>query len=203
MKLYSYANAPTPRRVLLYIAEKGIEVEIAEVNLREAEQHQDSFRKINPMCSVPVLQLDNGEFLTESYAIMDYLEALQPQPNMLGETAIEKGRIREMDSLIMFSMLSRVARIFRNESEMFKQRIEQFPALAAMERKALPGVLKIIQDKMGEFAVGDKPSMADCTLFAVCTFAMEAAGLDIFADAPRLGDWFKRFAARPSVNFGR
>lgn len=202
MKLYSFAPAPNPRRVMLYIAEKGIDIELVEVNLRQAEQYGEAFIKINPMSSVPVLELDNGEFLTESYAIIDYLEALRPMPNLSGGTPLERGRIRELDSLIMFSMLIRVVQIFRNESPIFAKRTKQFPEIAAAGRKALPRVLKTIQSKMGEFAVGDKPSYADCTLYATATFAIDAAGLDPFADAPQMGEWYERFSKRPSVKFG-
>ncbi len=85
MKFYYFFPAPNPRRVLIYAAEKGIELELEEVNLRRAEQYKEPFVSINRMSSVPVLQLEDGSYLTETYAIIDYLEATHPDPNMSGK----------------------------------------------------------------------------------------------------------------------
>ncbi len=88
----------------------------------------------------------------------------------------------------MFSMLPRIARIFRNESPLFAERTKQFPEIAAMERESLPKVMKVIESKTnGEFALGDAVSYADCTLYAVAAFAVEAAGLDPPGRYPETG----------------
>ena len=80
MKLYDFALAPNPRRVRVFAAEKGIALDTVQVNIRAGEQFEESFRAINPNCTVPVLVLDDGTTLTDSFAICRYLEEVQPDP---------------------------------------------------------------------------------------------------------------------------
>jgi len=205
MKLYSWFPAPNPRRVLIYLAEKGItNIELVNVDLMKSEQKSAEFTAKNPMASVPVLELDDGEILTESAAIMAYFEA--ENPTLSGKTKMERARITELDSLILFSMLPRIARIFRNSSPIFAKRIKQFPEIAKMERESLPWVMETIESKLrgGEFVITDFPSIADCTLYAVTSFAQERAEIDPLSigKTPQLQEWFATFSKRDSVSFG-
>jgi glutathione S-transferase len=93
MKLYDAAWAPSPRRVRIYLAEKGIEVERVPIDLRADEQLSDGYLKINPRGAVPALELDSGEVITESTAICRYFEAQHPEPSLFGATPIEIARI--------------------------------------------------------------------------------------------------------------
>ena len=79
MKLYDCQTAPSPRRVRIFAAEKGIDLEKVEIDLRAGEQFSDEFRKINPDCVVPVLELDDGTRITEVMGICDYLESIEPE----------------------------------------------------------------------------------------------------------------------------
>ncbi len=84
MKFYDCSTAPSPRRVRIFLAEKGIELPTIQVDLRSGEQLSESFRKINPRCTVPVLELDDGTRLTDTLAICHYLESQFPEPNLMG-----------------------------------------------------------------------------------------------------------------------
>ena len=93
MKFYDCKTAPSPRRVRIFLAEKGIELDTVEVNLAEGEQHSDEFATINPDRVVPVLELDDGSYLSEVVAICQYLEELHPEPALLGSTPEERARV--------------------------------------------------------------------------------------------------------------
>src|ERR671930_2347117 len=90
MKLYDCATAPSPRRVRIFLAEKGITVPVVQVNLRDGEQFSPAFRAINPDCTVPVLELDDGTRITDAIAICRYFEETQPAQFLMGESAAEK-----------------------------------------------------------------------------------------------------------------
>src|SRR6266566_10150783 len=93
MKLYECTTAPSPRRVRIFLAEKGISVPTVQVDLRNGEQFTPAFRAINPDCTVPVLELDNGITITDIIAICRYFEELYPDPPLMGRTAEEKAVI--------------------------------------------------------------------------------------------------------------
>ncbi len=93
MKLYDAEWAPSPRRVRIYLAEKGIEVSRERIDLRGGEHLHDAYLDVNPRGAVPALELDDGEVICESSAICRYFEALQPEPPLFGVTPIEIGRI--------------------------------------------------------------------------------------------------------------
>ena len=111
LKLYTFPIAPNPTKVRVYLAEKGIEIEQVTVNLPKGEQRSAEHRARNPLGKLPVLELDDGSFLTESLAIIEYLEELHPEPPMLGRTPLERARARELERLADLGVLLRVARI--------------------------------------------------------------------------------------------
>ena len=94
MKLYDCTTAPSPRRVRLYLAEKGVSVPTVQVDLRNGEQFSPAFRAINPECTVPVLELDNGTRIADILAICRYFEEHYPEPRLMGRTAEQKAVMR-------------------------------------------------------------------------------------------------------------
>ena len=94
MKFYDCATAPSPRRVRIFAAEKGMVLDSVQVDLANGEQFSDEFRKVNSDCVVPVLELDDGTLLSEVVAICQYLEELQPEPSLFGSTPVERARVR-------------------------------------------------------------------------------------------------------------
>ena len=107
MKLYVAPYAPNPRRVMMFLAEKGItDIEIVSLNLQEGEHRSEDFRKKSPLSQIPTLELDDGRTLTESRAICSYVEAMQPEPNLMGRDAFERAFIEMWDRRmeLLFSM---------------------------------------------------------------------------------------------------
>jgi glutathione S-transferase len=87
MKIYDFAGAPNPKKLRVYLAEKGITVPMEQVNIITGENRTPDFLKKNPLGGLPVLQLDDGSYLTESLAIMEYFEELHPSPPMSGRSS--------------------------------------------------------------------------------------------------------------------
>src|SRR5215213_10718470 len=115
MKLYTSARAPNPRRVDMFIAEKGIEDIARElIDLNAGEHRSNEFRARNPLSRVPVLELDDGRHLCESRAICSYLESLYPTPNMMGESADERAFIEMADRQVEFHLVGSIALYVRH-----------------------------------------------------------------------------------------
>ena len=122
MKLYDCASAPSPRRVRIFLAEKGISVPTVQVNLREGEHLEPAFRKINPDCTVPVLELDSGAMINNAMAICVYFEATHPEPPLIGATAEEKALTIAWNRRIERDGFYAVMEAFRNSTPGLKGR---------------------------------------------------------------------------------
>ena len=197
MKLYDFPLAPNPRRTRIYLAEKGLEIPRVAVDLRAGEQRSAEFLAKNPHGSLPVLELDDGTLLTESGAIIEYLEELHPEPPMLGRTPLERAKTRRLERLCEIAVLFRVGR-FVHATLAPLPGAKPNPPLAEWVKGELPRGLAVLEREVGEFVAGERVSVADCTLFAAFEFA-RVAGLALEDGHPRLGAWYARFAQRPSA----
>ena len=200
MKLYDFVGAPNPKRVRVYLAEKGITVPTQQVNILSGENRTPEFLAKNPMGGLPVLELDDGTYLPESLAIMEYFEDLNPTPPMIGTTPAERGRVRALERIAELSILSRVAQVFQNSHPFFAGRLKQSPDTADNARGMLKSGLRILDGLVskGPFVAGARPSIADCTLVAAFNFA-EFAGVPIDPECVNLARWWSAFKERPSA----
>jgi len=201
MKLYDFVGAPNPKRVRVYLAEKGLKVPTEQVNILSGDNRKPEFLAKNPMGGLPVLQLDDGTYLSESLAIIEYLEDLNPTPPMVGTTPAERGRVRSLERIAELSILGRVAQIFQNSHPFFAGRIKQSPDAAENGRNMLKGALRILDGIVGKgpFVAGARPSIADCTLYAAFDFA-QFAGVPIDPECGNLQKWYAGFKERPSAS---
>jgi glutathione S-transferase len=175
MKLYVSSYAPNPRRVAMFIAEKGIEgIESVHVDLATNEQRGESFRAKNPMARTPALELDDGRVLSESRAICTYLEGLHPEPNLMGVDAEERAFIEMADRRAELHLLLGIANCARHTH----------PALAHLEQPQFPDFGASQGEKMRESArwfdaqlanqpyiAGERFTVADITAFCAIEFA--------------------------------
>ena len=172
MKLYDSTIAPNPRRVRIFLAEKGIEVPLESVDLRAGVNRQPDFLKKNPMGGLPVLELDDGSCIAESLVICEYFEDKKPDPPLLGRTAEERANTRmwerRMELEVMIPMLS----AFRHSSPFFQGRITQVPEMVEPSRAAARKRLAWLDELLGTrpFVAGDQFSVADITLFVTLDF---------------------------------
>src|SRR5215467_15796647 len=108
MKIYDFVGAPNPKKVRVYLAEKGLQIPCVQVNIVTGENRSPEFLKKNPLGGLPVLELDDGSHLTESLAIIEYLEELHPTPPLLGTTPLERARAREAERICELGVLGNV-----------------------------------------------------------------------------------------------
>lgn len=198
MKLLYFPVAPNPVKVLVYIGEKGIDLEKEIVDLQENEQISKDHLASNPLGTLPILELDSGTSITESSAIIEYLEEIHPFPPMLGSNPEERALVRSMERAIEYRLLLPVARIIHATSSPLG--FPANPALAESEYLKLPEGLSYVNNLIGskEFVMGDRPTIADCTLYAAINFA-NFGKLEIGTHHGNIHDWFKRFMVRSST----
>jgi len=206
LKFYDCKTAPSPRRVRIFMAEKGIDIETVQIDLGAGEQFGDVFRAINPDCVVPALQLDDGSCLSEVIAICHYLEARYPEPALLGTSDEERARILMWNCKVEQQGLWSVADAFRNSAKGLQGRAlpgmvayPQIPELAERGRGKVEQFFRRIDDQLAdnEFIAGDRFSIADIAAVVVVDFSSWIK-LSVPEDADNIQRWYKAVSARPS-----
>lgn len=207
MKFYDCRTAPSPRRVRMFMAEKGIEIPTVQVDLRNREQLGEEFRKINPRCTVPVLELDDGTCLTDTFAICHYLEAQFPEPNLMGRDALEQALVMNWHEQILTEGFMAGAEALRNFAGGFQQRaltgpadFEQIPALAERGRRRLELFLGVLDRQLAEsaYVALDRFTLADISAFICVDFAAWVK-LSVDENWPNVQRWHGAVSGRPSA----
>ncbi len=207
MKLYDFELAANAQRVRVFLAEKGLEVPIEQLNVRDDDQFAEPFSSMNPFHCVPFLQLDDGTVIAESMSICRYLEELHPEPALFGRTAEERAVIDmwlrrfELDGFI--PMLHAV----RNHVPMFAGRVvpgtrtdlPQLPEMVTRGKEMMEIFLGRVEPHMAqnEFVAGPEFTVADITGFFTVrmTVPME---MDLATSYPAVAAWFAKVSARPA-----
>jgi glutathione S-transferase len=206
MKFYDCSTAPSPRRVRIFIAEKGIDIPTVQVNLAAGEQLTEAFRAKNPRCTVPVLELDDGTCLWETLAICDYLECQYLQPPLMGRDAKQRARVLQWNHRIEQEGFLAAAEMFRNSSPGLKGRAltgaenhEQIPALAERGGRRLEVFLREMDKHFATnaYVAGDLFTMADITALVTVDFARRLKFS--VEELPHLKEWYARVSQRPSA----
>ncbi|WP_417519209.1 glutathione S-transferase family protein [Minwuia sp.] len=200
MKFYDLAAGSNPRRVRIYMAEKGIEIPMHQMDMMKNEHHTPDYLKINPFAKMPALELDDGTILTESVAICRYLEALHPEPPMFGRTALEEGQVEMWNRRSELEIAIPSAQCFQHTSDFWKDRLEQIPAWGeACRSKVLKQMVIFDTHLQGrEFLATDDYTVADITLQCGVLLG-KGIGLRIPAELENLTAWWKRVSARPTA----
>jgi glutathione S-transferase len=204
MKLYDATPAPNPRRVRVFLAEKGIEVPLVQVDMQKGEHKSAEFLKKNPSGKIPVLELDDGTCIGESVAICRYFEAVQPEPNLFGRTPAELGVIEMYNRILEFELLSQVGVAWVNGpvvAKMAAGRFKQNPEAKAQAEAAVGRFYARLDRELGErpFMAGERYTIADITGLCVIDFATALVGLKPDAGLANLWRWHAGVAARPSA----
>ncbi len=207
MKFYDCATAPSPRRVRIFLAEKGISVPTVQVDLRNGEQFSTQFRAINPDATVPALELDNGTRIVDAIGICVYFEAMHPQPPLMGEGAEEKAVVATWQRLAERNGFYAVMEAFRNSTPGLKDRAlpgphdyAQIPALAERGRLRVGHFHEQMDARLAhsEFVAGARYTIADITTLVTVDFAGRAK-LPIPEECSHLRRWHAQVSARPSA----
>jgi glutathione S-transferase len=207
MKFYDCQTAPSPRRVRMFIAEKGVVVPSVEVNLREKEQLGEAFLKVNPNATVPALVLDDGTVLKTTAGCRAFLDAQFPQPALLGRTNAERGRVADLIWQIEADGFMAVAECLRNTAKGMKDRAlpgphnyAQNPALGERGRLRAERFFPVLNELIGEqpFLAGDALTAADIDAFIFVEFSSWLK-LSFPNDCEDLQRWHSAMKARPSA----
>ena len=200
MKLYDSTLAPNPRRVRIFLAEKGVQVPTVQVDLGKAESRQAPFLAKNPLGGVPVLELDDGTCIAESVAICRYFEVLHPAPPLMGTDARDQALVEMWQRRMEFELFQKVTGTFQNTHDFFKGRIEQVPAYGEVCRKAARARLGWLEDEMAKrpFIAGERYTIADITALCAIDFG-RVVDIRIADDQTNLLRWYGNVSARPSA----
>ncbi|WP_375390585.1 glutathione S-transferase family protein [uncultured Sphingomonas sp.] len=194
--------APNPRRVRIFLAEKGVRVPVTPVSITRGEHKGEAYRAINPLGQTPSLALDNGVVLTESVAICRYLEGLHPQPPLFGHGALGQALIdmwtRRVEMRLMFPLSMVWAHTHPFTARVVKP---QYPDFGESQRPRVTGAMRELNRALGgrEWLDGERYSVADIVLLTTIDFAA-FVGVAMPEDLTFLREWHARASARPSAN---
>jgi len=200
MKLLDGGRAPNPRRVRIFMAEKGIEIPLEQVDITKAEHKTEEFTALNPVQRIPVLILDDGTAIGEVSAICRYFEETRPEPPLLGVDALDKATVDMWNSRLQMHLLIPVAQVFRHAhpamAEMEKPQIAEW---SEANRPRVMEALRWLNDRLSKsaFVAGDRFSIADITAMVAIDF-LKPARLAVPEDHTALLAWYDKVRARPS-----
>jgi glutathione S-transferase len=200
LKLYDATIAPNPRRVRMFLAEKGVSVPLEQVDIRGAANRKPDFLEKNPMGGLPVLELDDGSCISESLVLCEYFEDKHPDPPLIGRTPEERANTRMWERRMELEIMQSMLGAFRHSSPFFQGRITQVAEMVEPLRANAKKRLEWIDGVLGSrpFVAGKDFTVADITLFCTVDFAgMVGENYD-----PSLGNlkaWHEKIKARPSA----
>jgi glutathione S-transferase len=200
VKLYDSALAPNPRRVRIFLAEKGITVPTVQVDIAKAENRKPDFLAKNPLGGVPVLELDDGTHVAESVAICRYFEETQPQPPLMGTDAKDRAVVEMWNRRMELEIFGTIAQTFRNTHAFFKGRIPQVAEWGEVCRKAAESRLAWLDKELADrpFIAGERYTIADITAQVGIDFG-RVSNIRIQPEQKNLSRWHEAVSARPSA----
>ena len=203
MLLYQFQKCTNPRRVIIYLSEKGIDVPRYELDYANGEHRSARYLAINPSGRAPALVIDDGIAITDSGAIVEYLEELHPDRPMIGTDALSRARVRSLERLGS-DLVARGQLWLWNQTGAFRAK-EPAPSNETSDRtyRYILELLDVLEAEIGghEFLAGDTPTVADFTAFTIFQTARERFELPFGDGHPRLDAWYRRFRSRPSANY--
>lgn len=200
MKLYDGGRAPNPRRVRIFLAEKGIEVTLIPVDMGALGHKSDEVTHRNPLQRLPILELDDVTTLTETVAICRYIEELNPEPALFGRGALGKAQVEMWQRRVELHLLMPVAHAFRHIHPAMKEwEVPQIAEWGEANKPKAVEFLRILDDHLAdnEFLCGDTYSIADITGLVAMDF-MKPARIDVPQELAHVARWYAALKARPS-----
>ena len=202
MKLYGAPMpAPNPRRVRIFLAEKGVDLPETPVDMRKREHKSAEFRAKNSMGQLPALELDDGTCISETVAICRYFEETHPEPPLFGRTAVEKALVDQWIRRVEFAVMMPVGNFWRHAHPFTAALLTQFKDFGESNKETYRGAQKYVDRELEgrEYLVGDSYTMADICLLSTVDFA-EWIGLPVEDEFANLKAWRERVKARPSAD---
>jgi glutathione S-transferase len=200
VKLYDNASAPNPRRVRIFLAEKGISVPVVQVDIAQRENRSDAFRAKNPFGQVPVLELDDGTCISESVAICRYFEESQPEPPLFGVGAKERALVEMWQRRMELELTQQVFLCFQNTHDFFKGRLPQVPAYGEVAKQRAEATLALLDGVLASrrFVAGERFTIADITALVGIDFG-RVVKIRPAPEHAQLLRWHAEVSGRPSA----
>ena len=193
--------APNPRRVRMFLAEKGIDLPETPVNMMTREHKSPEFRAKNSMGQIPTLELDDGTCISETVSICRYFEETQPNPPLFGKTPVEKALVDQWVRRVEFAVMMPVGNFWRHAHPRTAALLTQYKDFGESNKETYKGAQKYLNRELEgrEFLVGDTITMADICLLSTVDFA-NWIGLPVEDEFENLVAWRARMKARPSAD---
>ena len=207
MKFYDCSSAPSPRRVRIFIAEKGLDIPTVQVDLRNGEHLTESFRKLNPWCTVPVLELDDGTAISEAVAVCRYLEDAHPEPPLMGVDPRDRAVVAMWEHRFEIDGFLAVTEAFRNQARGLAGRaltgpesVAQIPELVQRGRARVERFFGELDARLAghPFVAGERYTIADITAQVAVDFAGWIK-MSLPAECRHAAEWYERVSARTSA----
>ncbi len=201
MRLYDGGKAPNPRRVRIFLAEKGVEVPLVSVDMTAFGHKSDTVRALNPLQRLPVLELDDGTALSESVAICRYFEEMFPEPPLMGVSILDRAVVEMWQRRIEMHLLAIVGNVFRHaHPAMAEWEVPQIKEFSEANRPKVLDMLSLLNSELADrpFIAGERFTIADITAMIAIDF-MKPARLQVPDDHLALMAWYGRVKARPSA----
>jgi len=202
MKLYNHPVAPNPRRVRIFAAEKDIKLQLEDIDLLGGQNRTPEFLAKNPSGAVPVLQLDDGSYLSESVAICRYLEGLRPEPNLFGRNLREQAEVEMWTRRMEFELTAAIGAVVRHTAEIFRGVLPQFPDYGNAQRpivqQRLERMDRELQDR--EFIAGNRFTMADIIGLVAIDIGGALGNIKPDPALKNLARWYQSVSSRPSAS---
>lgn len=202
MKLYDYKAGPNPRRVRIFLAEKGISVPLVHTDIIKREQKTPEFLAKNPIGSIPVLELEDGTCISESVAICRYFEELHPDPPLFGTTPLEKATIEMWLRRVELNFMVPVGMVWIHGHPLTARLIKQIPEAADQNRKRVQLGYKLLDEQLADnaFVAGETYTVVDAILLASLDFANGLVGVPYDPELKHLKRWHDAVSTRPSAD---
>jgi glutathione S-transferase len=200
MKLYDFTLAPSPRRVRIFLAEKGVKVPLVQVDIMRNANRTPEFNAKNSLGSLPVLEFDDGSCISESVAICRYFEELHPEPPLFGVGARERALVEMWNRRIELAIFAPVGHVWSHLAEVSKGRGRRLPEYGEIQKRAAIERIAWLDDELRnrEFVAGERFSIADITTLCVIDFA-NTVDIRIEPGQRNLARWYDSVSARPSA----
>lgn len=205
-KLYITRTAPNPRKALILLASKGIDVDdmddidVVDIDFANNEQMSEAFTKINPMQTVPVLKLDDNTILNDSQAVCEYLDRVYGERSVMGNDVVQRAQVCSMRRIAEFEVLYNYMLAFQHSHPLKAQRVEQVPEFVApsiaRSNKALAYFETVLEGR--EYLVGEQLSFADIVLYLGLDFG-KLLKVDPNAQGENLARFYQKMNDRFSI----
>ncbi len=202
MRLYDGGKAPNPRRVRIFLAEKGIEVPLEPVDMNQLGHKSEAIKRLNPLQRLPVLVLDDGTAVSESVAICRYFEELHPEPPLMGVDAQDKAVVEMWQRRIEMHLLLLIANVFRHaHPAMAEWEVPQIKEFSEANRPKVLASLEWLNEELADrpFMAGERYTIADITAMIALDF-MKPSRIELPSHLVHLNRWYDSVKARPSAD---